>query len=219
MGEDSRATGVNGNQADNGASSSGAVYVFSRSGGIWTQQAYIKASNTAANDFFGSSLALAGDTLAVGVPWEGANDSGAVYVFYRSSAAWAQQAYLKASNPDVYDFFGRSVALDGDVLAVGAESEDSSVTGLGGNQADNSAADSGAAYVFRRSGQVWTQRAYLKASNTQAYDYFGCSLALSGGTLAVGAWGEDSLATGVGGSQADGPGGTTTDSGAVYLFR
>jgi len=232
VGEDSSAKGVGGSQA-NGASASGAAYVFSRSGTTWTQQAYIKASNTEAGDLFGCSLALDGDTLAVGANQEASNatgvngnqnndlasDSGAVYVFSRSGAAWAQQAYIKASNTEAYDKFGRSLALDGDILAVGATGEASNAHGVNGNQADNSMAISGAAYVFSRSGGAWTQRAYVKASNTQADDYFGYSVALSGGTLAVGAPYEDSLATGVGGSQADGPAGSSIDSGAVYLFR
>nr|WP_255216821.1 DUF4215 domain-containing protein [Pseudenhygromyxa sp. WMMC2535] len=232
--EDSNATGIGGNQADNSASSSGAVYVFARNGGAWTQQAYIKASNTDASDWFGHSVALSGDgnTLAVGAYLEDSNatgiggnqadnsadQSGAVYVFARNGGAWTQQAYVKASNTDAGDSFGYSVALsgDGDTLAVGAFYEDSNTTGIGGNQADNSANNSGAVYVFARNGGVWTQQAYVKASNTGAYDFFGYSVALSGdgNTLAVGAAFEDSNATGIGGNQAD----NSSQSGAVYVF-
>jgi FG-GAP repeat len=227
--EASNATGLNGNQADNSANVSGAAYVFTRSAGVWSQQAYVKASNTEAGDFFGYSLALSGDTLAVGAYGEDSNatgvggnqadnsasGSGAVYVFTRSAGVWSQQAYVKASNTGAGDSFGYSVALAGDTLAVGAWTEDSNATGVGGNQADNSAGDSGAVYVFTRSAGVWSQQAYLKASNTGASDSFGYSVALSGDSLAVGAYGEDSNATGVGGNQADN---SAIQSGAVYVF-
>jgi len=232
-GEDSAATGIGGNQADNTAFSAGAVYVFTRSGATWAQQAYLKASNTGADDQFGISVALSGDgnTLAVGATGEdsaatgiGGDEtdnstvrSGAVYVFSRSGATWTQQAYVKASNTGANDQFGISVALsgDGNTLAVGANGEDSAATGIGGNQADNTAPDAGAVYVFSRSGATWTQQAYVKASNTGADDQFGISVALSGdgNTLAVGATGEDSAATGIGGNQADN---TAFSSGAVY---
>jgi FG-GAP repeat/Divergent InlB B-repeat domain len=229
-GEASRATGVNGNQADNSAPNSGAVYVFTRTNGVWTQQAYLKASNTGAGDSFGFEIALSGDTLAVGAPGEASSatgvngkqadnsapNSGAVYVFTRTNGVWTQQAYIKASNTDANDFFGRSVALSADTLAVGAEGEASSATGVNGNQADNSAPNSGAVYVFTRTNGVWTQQAYLKASNTDAGDTFGqYEIALEGDTLAVGAPGESSSATGVNGNQADN---SAPNSGAVYVF-
>jgi hypothetical protein len=234
--EDSNATGIEGNQADNSADNSGAVYVFVRDGaGAWSQQVYVKASNTGEGDWFGTSVALSGDgnTLAVGAYWEDSNatgiggneaddsadNSGAVYVFARDGAgAWSQQAYVKASNTG--GFFGTSVALsgDGNTLAVGAWYEPSNATGIGGNQLNNSAPGAGAVYAFVRDGAgAWSQQAYVKASNTEAYDYFGWSVALSGdgNTLAVGAYWEDSNATGIGGNQA---GFGASDSGAVYVF-
>ncbi|HTN91120.1 MAG TPA: FG-GAP repeat protein, partial [Sorangium sp.] len=228
-GEDSGATGVNGNQASNTAPNSGAVYVFVRSGATWSQQAYLKASNAEAQDLFGHAVGLDGDTLVVGAPTEdsasttvngtqtnnGASQAGAAYVFLRTGTTWAQQAYLKASNTGAGDMFGSSVAISGNTVAVGATSEASSATGVNGAQADNSAAGSGAVYVFTRSGSTWTQQAYLKASNTGASDAFGTSVALSGSTLAVGATGEASSATGVNGAQADNG---AAGSGAVYVF-
>jgi acyl-[acyl carrier protein]--UDP-N-acetylglucosamine O-acyltransferase len=227
--EDSAATGVNGDQSSSAAFASGAVYVFTRSGGAWSQQAYLKASNTDAGDFFGSSVALSGNTLAVGVHQEAsaatgvngdqssnaAENSGAVYVFTRSGGAWSQQAYLKASNTGNSDFFGGSVALSDNTLAVGAYGENSNATGVNGDQSSNAASDSGAVYVFTRSGGAWSQQAYLKASNTDEHDYFGGSVALSGDTLAVGAFGEDSDATGVNGDQSPD---TEHFTGAVYVF-
>jgi hypothetical protein len=228
--EDSAAQPVGGDQDDNGAPDSGAVYVFRRTGTLWQQEAYLKASNTGAGDQFGCRVALSGDTLAVGAYLEDsgaqglsgdqddnrAPDSGAVYVFRRTGTAWQQEAYLKASNIGTGDHFGRSLALSGDTLAVGAYLEDSAAQGVGGSQGDDSAMDSGAAYVFRRTGTAWQQEAYFKASNTDVYDYFGWSVALSGDTIAVGAWLEDSAAPAVDGDQDDNG---APDSGAVYVFR
>jgi hypothetical protein len=230
FGEDSAAQGVGGDQQDNGATDSGAVYVFRRTGTTWRQEAYLKASNTGDGDNFGSDVALSGDTLAVGAYLEDsaapgvgddvdendATDSGAVYVFRRTGATWLLEAFLKASNTGAGDAFGDSVALSGDTLAVGALFEASEAKGVGGSQDDDSAPDSGAVYVFRRAGTAWLQEAYLKASNTGAGDWFGADTALSGDTLAVGAYREDSAARGVGGNQADDSG---SNSGAVYVFR
>lgn len=229
IGESSAATGINGNQSDNSASSSGAVYVFTRASNEWSQQAYLKASNTGASDFFGHSVALSGETLAIGAIKESSNatgvngnqsdntalESGAVYVFTRAGGVWSQQAYVKASNPGLSDQFGHSVALSGDMLAVGARNERSAAMGVNGDQTDNSASASGAVYVFTRTGAIWAQEAYLKASNTNAGDQFGYSVGLSGDTLAVGASEEDSAAVGVNGKQADNG---APASGAVYVF-
>jgi len=232
--EDSGATGVNGNQRDESAWDSGAVYVFVRSGGTWMQQAYLKASNTQSSDKFGFSIALSGDgnTLAVGATLEdsaargidgnqadnAAQSAGAVYVFVRAGTAWTQQAYIKASNADAGDQFGWAVALnhDGTTLAVGAQSEGSAATGVNGNQADNAAPDAGAAYVFVRRGAAWTQQAYIKAANAQGGDRFGFCLALSGDgdTLAVCGYDEDGGATGVNGPVDE----AAPGSGAAYVF-
>jgi hypothetical protein len=228
--ESSATTGVNGNQADNSALASGAAYVFARSGATWSQQAYLKASNTGAGDSFGSSVAIAGDTIVVGAFGEdsaatgvdgnqadnSAQNAGAAYVFVRSNGTWSQQAYLKASNTDAGDAFGWSVAIAGDTVVVGAIGERSGAPVVNGDQADNSAFDAGAAYVFVRSGTTWSQQAYLKASNTDPNDQFGASVALSDDTIVVGAPGEDSPATGVnGGNQAIN---IAFGAGAAYLF-
>lgn len=229
-GEASRATGMNGDQSDNNAAGSGAVYVYRWNGNTWIQETYLKASNTGAADSFGDSLSLSGNLLVVGAPGEASNakgvngnqaddsakSSGAVYVFRREGTQWIQEAYLKASNPEASDLFGYSVSLSGDTLAVGAPLEDSKATGSGGDQNDNGALSSGAVYVFKRSGTSWTQQAYLKASNTGADDRFGRAVSLSEDTLAVGAYGEDSKATGMNGDQSDN---STGDSGAVYMFQ
>jgi len=233
--EDSTATGIDGDQTSNAGLGSGAVYVFTRAAGVWSQQAYVKASNTGNNDSFGTAVALSADgaTLAVGASQENSNATGidgdqsndtlsragAVYVFTRAAGVWSQQAYVKASNTGDDDFFGTAVALsaDGATLAVGAIWERSSAVGIGGDQTDNAAARAGAVYVFTRAGTRWSQEAYVKASNTDAYDVFGYSFALSadGSMLAVGAYGEGSNATGVGGDQTAN---TLARAGAVYVF-
>lgn len=233
--EDSQATGVEGDQSNNDATESGAAYVFSRTDAGWSQQAYIKASNTAAGDEFGWSIALSGDgdTLAVGAYREDSNatgidgdqsnddakDSGAVYLFTRSGVDWAQQAYIKASNTDAGDRFGYrlSLAADGNRLAVGAYTEDSNATGINGADDNNLADGSGAVYLYTRNGGTWSQQSYLKASNAEEPDWFGGRLQLSGDgkTLAVGAYREDSNARGIDGDQNDN---SARDSGAVYVF-
>ena len=227
--EDSAATGINGDQADNSAPDSGAVYVFTRIGGVWSQQAYLKASTTEARDEFGFWVDLVDNTLVAGAPFEdsaatglngdqadnSAPNSGAAYVFTRTGEIWSQQAYLKASNTGANDVFGNHVAVDGDTLVVGAPFEDSAARGINGDQADNSAPDSGAAYIFTRTGGVWSQQAYLKASNTGANDKFGFHVALSGDTVLLPAFLEDSAATGINGNQSDD---SAPDSGAAYVF-
>jgi hypothetical protein len=229
--EDGSIAGINGTQ-DDLLADAGAVYVFTRSGTTWTQQAYVKASNPSLNDYFGTSVSVSsdGNTLAVGAQFEDGSiagiggtqddllaDAGAVYVFTRSGTVWTQQAYVKASNPTAGDRFGISVSVssDGNTLAVGANSEDGSSAGING--ADNdSFSGAGAAYVFTRSGTTWTQQAYVKASNPTASDYFGFSVSVSsdGNTLAVGAGSEDGSIAGIGGTQDD----LLNGAGAVYVF-
>ncbi|HYF61973.1 MAG TPA: integrin [Herpetosiphonaceae bacterium] len=200
LGEDSNASGSGGAQANNDAPDAGAVYVFVRTGAGWTQQAYLKASNAEAGDFFGANLDLSGDTLIVGADHEdsaaagvdgngadnGAPNAGAAYVFTRSAGAWTQQAYLKASNPDAEDWFGFSVAVDGNTAVVGAFYEDSNAAGINGDQADDSLENSGAAYVFERSNGVWSQTAYLKSNAPARGTIFGRRVGVSGATIVVG---------------------------------
>jgi hypothetical protein len=240
-GESSDGTGINGNQSDRSAPSAGAAYVFARTGTAWTQQAYVKASNTSTVEaYFGNAVALSsdGNTLAVGSSRESSDATGingnqsdksaayagAVYVFARTGTAWTQQAYVKASNttsnaPRGWAYFGTAVALssDGNTLAVGSPGESSDATGIDGNQSDVSASGAGAVYVFARTGATWTQLAYIKASNTRANSGFGDGVALSsdGTLLAVGSAGESSDATGVNGNQSDS---SASGAGAVYVF-
>ena len=228
--EDSNAVGVNGSETDNSESQAGAAYVFTRFGSLWTQQAYLKASNSDGGDRFGSALDLDRDTLVIGSAGESsgstgvngvqldesAPNAGAAYVFVRTAGVWAQQAYVKASNSGVDDLFGSALALHGDRLVVGAFREDSFATGVDGNQADDSAIDAGAAYVFERNGTTWSQLAYLKDSNTQAGDVFGGACAVFGDVVVCSAIDEASNATGANGDQFND---FAPQSGACYAFE
>lgn len=236
--EDSGETGVNGDASIGGANKSGAAYVFVHDGVDWTQQAFIKASNTETQDRFGEAVSISGDgnTLAVstvqedsaatGINGDQSNNeapgSGAVYVFTRTGSDWAQQAYLKASNTDSGDQFGGALSLsnNGDVLVVGALEEGSNAAGINGNEFDNTNIAAGAAFVFHRAGQEWTQHAYLKATNTDTGDRFGNAVSLSGDgeTLAVAARGEDGNATGTQASVEEQANNSTSGRGVVYLY-
>jgi len=227
--EASAATGIDGDASDDTAPDAGAVWVFVRTAGSWSQQAYLKGSNAEGGDYFGWSVAICGDTIVVGAPYEGSAAagvggdqtsnalprSGAAYVFVRSGATWSQEAYLKASNPDAPDEFGQSVAISNDTIIVGARNEASSATGVNGDENDDSSLGAGAAYVFVRSGTVWSQQAYLKASNADVGDRFGSAVDVSEDTVVVGAINEASSATGVDGAEADN---SAQFAGAAYVF-
>jgi len=191
IGERSNAAGIDGNAGDNSLTGAGAAYVFVRTGSTWTQQAYVKASNTEANDSFGYTVALSGDgdTLAVcgygessaatGIDGDQTDNSvqqsGAVYVFARAGTGWSQQAYLKASTTLTVHFgFALALPLDGSTLAVSTPDESNGT---------------GAAYVFNRAGTTWRQQAKVMASNAEVSDDFGSAVSLAGdgNTLAVGA--------------------------------
>jgi hypothetical protein len=151
----------------------GAAYVFVRSDdGTWSEQAELTASDGVPGDAFGISVAIDGNTVAVGASQHG--DHGAAYLFERDGdGRWIQQAELTAPNGGA---FGFSVAVSGSKVVVGAD-----IQMVGSNSAQ------GAAYVFAQNGSTWGQQAELIASDGAEYDYFGRSLAISGGTAVVGA--------------------------------
>lgn len=156
----------------------GSIYVYSRSGTSWTLQQKITAVDGAANDYFGRALAIAGDTIVVGASSADLTtniDQGAAYVYFRTGTSWAQQAKLTASDGLGLDYFGDSVAINGDSIIVGA-SEDT--TGANTQQ--------GSAYVYTRSGASWTQQAKLVAGDGTPFDYFGFSVSIDANTAAVG---------------------------------
>ena len=163
------------------AADAGAAYVFTGSGNSWVQQAYLKAANAGAGDKFGGSVGISGDTIIVGARYEASSQvgvnpnpsqddnftyaAGAAYIFQRSGSTWSQQARLKASNTthppaEAGDEFGTSVAIDGHTVVVGAPNEDG--FGRGRGDYDNGETDAGAAYVFSRTGNSWSQINYLK---------------------------------------------------------
>jgi len=159
--------------------SQGAAYVFAESGGTWSQQAELTASDGSASDQFGTSSALSGSTMVVGAPDHevGSNYSqGAAYVFVESVGTWSQQAELSASDGAPYDNFALSLALSGSTMVVGAPDHK-----VGSNNSQ------GAVYVFGESGGTWSQQSELTASHGAAGDQFGRSVALSGSTVVVGA--------------------------------
>lgn len=209
---------------DDLAVDSGAVHVFTRGKGDWSQVTELGSSNADPGDRFGSSVALsaAGDILAVGATGEASSKlkipsdnvlggAGAVYVYTADAGGWVDEQYLKPGNPGMDDHFGSSVAISGDgtTLVVGAIFED----GPG-----EASANAGAAYVFERERSSWEQRAYLRASNSEAGIGFGGIVALSqtGDLLAVGASKERGGAAGVDGNQSDT---SLKSSGAVYVFE
>ncbi|MBN1511939.1 MAG: thrombospondin type 3 repeat-containing protein [Phycisphaerae bacterium] len=176
----------------------GSAYVYTLLGGRWVEQVKLIAPDAAGGDNFGWSVALQGDTAIIGAPLHshsGLTGAGAVYVYVRSAGTWEPRAMLTASDAAPVDMFGRSVAVDGDLLVVGANGD------------DDAGQDSGSAYVFVRSGADWMQEAKLCASDGTGSDYFGYSVALSGDTALIGAY-RDGTETGAAYvfTRSDGPG-------------
>ncbi|MBM9502708.1 FG-GAP repeat protein [Leptospira sp. 201903071] len=225
--------------SDNSADSSGAVYVYKRTNGIWEQEAYLKASNAETGDWFGYSVAISGDTIVVGAYFESSNQTsvtngapasadntaggaGAAYVYHRTGTTWTEEAYLKASNAEAGDSFGYSVAINGDTIVVGAIGEASNqitITNGAVASADNSAVGAGAVYVYKRTGTNWAEEAYLKASNAEAGDSFGFGVAVNGDTIAVGAIGEASNQITITNGNTSSADNTAWSAGAVYVYN
>ena len=173
----------------------GSAYIFVHSGNSWTQQAKLIAGDGAAHDNFGRSVAIDGDTAIVGTTGDvGSSDNqGKAYVFVRSGTGWTQQAMLTADDGTAQDFFGTSVAISGNTVVIGANFDD-----VGAN------ADQGSAYIFVRSESRWSQQAKLTADSGAAFDNLGNCVAISGGTVIVGAYFAD-----VGGN---------ANQGSAYIF-
>lgn len=230
--EDSAVAGIDGDPTSNASNNTGAVYIFRRIGAAWIQEAYIKPDVIGLGDQFGRALGLDADTLVVAAATEdgsssgvdgdpldnGTTSSGAAYVFRRTAGVWAQEAYLKSSAPGPFDRFGYSVAVQGDRVVIGSDQEDSAGTGTSDDLSapspfNDDAPNSGAAFVYSRTGSTWSFEAYLKASNTDAEDWFGRDVAIYGDTIFVGAMGEDSN------SPSNPSDNSTMDSGAAYVFE
>jgi hypothetical protein len=163
------------------AGSSGAAYVFVRNGAVWAKQQKLVGSDAAGGDLLGVSVAVSGDTVVAGAeaadcPVTGL-DCGAAYVFVRNGGVWTEQQKLVASDTAASDFFGRSVALSGEIVVVGAFWDDCLVAGL----------NCGSAYVFARNGMAWAEQQKLVASDQGFGDNFGTAVAVSGHTAVAGA--------------------------------
>jgi len=154
----------------------GSAYVFIRSGSTWTQQGKLTASDGAALDSFGTSVAIFGDSIVVGT----SGNPGSAYVFTRSGGTWTEQQKLTASDGAAGDYFAYSVAISGDTVVAGASYDD-----IGANS------EQGSAYVFTRSGSTWTEQQKLTASDGAAGDFFGYSVAIAGDTIVVAASDDD----------------------------
>ena len=213
----------------------------------WEEKTILRASNAESGDYFGYTVAISGETIAVGAYGEASNATtidnddgsptatvngfsyaGAVYVYKKNTSGnWVQDAYLKPTNMDTSDHFAINLAISNDIIVVGAYQEDNSLTTI--NNTDNcsitqtdTASSSGAVYVFKKDGSGnWIQDAYLKASNAASQDYFGSAVAISGDTIVVGAYGEDSSSTSIDNDDGDPTTDTNglTDPGAAYVYK
>ena len=170
---------VGAHQNDDNGTNSGSAYVFTHSGATWTEQAKLLASDGGADDEFGISVAIAGDTIVVGGDDDSGSSSGSAYVYTRTGTTWTEQAKLTASDGAAGDEFGHSVAVVGETIVVGARLDDDNGT------------NSGSAYVFTGTGTAWTEQAKLTASDGAAFDEFGTSVAIAGDNIVVGAYRDD----------------------------
>ena len=163
---------------DDNGTSSGSVYLFSRSGDSWVETAKLTASDGRAFDVFGYSVAIDADTVAIGAT-QFRDGAGSAYVFSRYGDSWVETVKLIAPDGAVHDGFGSSIAVAGDTVMVGAPRDDDKGT------------SSGSVYLFVASGGRWVEEAKRTASDGAAYDRFGWSVAADGGTVAIGAFGGD----------------------------
>lgn len=170
---------------DNGGTDKGSVYVFTRTGSVWTQQAMLTSSDGGSNDYFGNSVAISGDGTRIIVgsllnDSSGLTDAGAAYVF-KFTSSWVQEIKLVPSDGAIGDNFGFSVAInnDGTRAAIGSYYAQ-----------PGSLYRAGAVYVFFKDGSdVWSQEAKLVASDKAINDQFGYSVSISddGSQISIGA--------------------------------
>jgi nucleoside-specific outer membrane channel protein Tsx len=159
-----------------GGDHSGSAYIFVRDDDGWSELVKLTAEDAVANDEFGTSVSVSGDTAIIGAfghDGVGSN-SGSAYVFHRDEDGWSQQAKLTAKDAATSDVFGISVSLSGDTAIIGAYRD------------DDQALNSGSAYVFHREGDRWSQQAKLTASDATTSASFGYSVAVSGDVVIVG---------------------------------
>lgn len=222
--QDTLAIGANQYSYDASGSSSvpysGAVYVFTRSGGVWTQQQRVVASGSnsrVSDDYFGAAVSVYQNTLVVGSPGQDydsngdnyVDGAGAIFVFTRSGGVWSQEQKIVATGTNsrmMFDGFGSSVALDQETLVAGAPAQDYNATGSG------EVLEAGAAYVFIRSAGVWSLQQKLIATGTNARsadDSFGGSVKIYADTVAISSINQDYDELG------NSP---LSNAGAIYVF-
>jgi hypothetical protein len=172
----------------------GSVYIFRYDGSSWVEEAKLTASDADTSDHFGWSVAVEGDVVIAGAyaDDDSGSESGSAYVFRYDGLSWIEDEKLVASDADTSDYFGRSVAVSGDVVIIGAEGNDGRIT------------DTGSAYVFRYDGTMWIEEAKLYALDGRADDLFGSSVSLSGDVAIIGSYRNIFLGT---------------ESGQTYLFH
>lgn len=192
---------------------SGSAYIFFRGSlGTWKQSAKINASDKAAGDEFGNSVAISGDYAIVGAMLEDhnatggstLNSAGSAYIFKRNGSTWTQAKKIVASDREASDKFGVSVSISGDYAIVGAYNEDQDKAG------GNTLSDAGSAYIFRNTAGNWTQANKIVSSDRGAFDLFGFSVAISGDYVIAGAYSEDENQTG---------GNNLASAGSCYVFK
>lgn len=176
----------------------GSAYIFRFDGSMWVEEQKLLASDYAYWDEFGFSVAISGDIAVIGAIRSDDNDpnSGSAYIFRFDGSSWVEEQKLLVSDSATEDHFGNSVAISGNTAVVGAYLHDSP-------------SNSGVAYVFRFDGSKWVEEQKLLALDTTYADHLGSSVAISGDTIVVGAYGDDN---------AD-PGNIYCNSGSAYVFR
>ena len=184
--------GVPEDDTDNGRDA-GSVQVFFRSETGWVQHQKLHASDADSGDEFGTTLAMSGDYAIVGAPRkdDAGRNSGTVYIFTRQGTEWVEQAKLVAPDARAGDYFGISVAIDGDTVLVG------------GHRINKPTADAGSVYVFERLGNSWLLTAHLTAPDATKFAYFGFSVGINANTAIIGAIRDDEAGL---------------DAGAAYVF-
>jgi len=191
---------ISGNYALVGApydDNKGSSYIFHFDGSNWAEQSKLIASDGAARDLFGHSVSIFGDFALVGAYQDDENgaSAGSAYIFRNNGAQWVEQAKLLASDGQPYDFFGYSVSLSGDYALVGAVVD------------QVNRADAGSAYIFHYNGSNWVEQTKLLASDGAIFDYFGCSVSISGDRALVGA------------ALDDNDDGDEIDVGSAYIYE
>lgn len=175
---------------DENGSNSGAAYIFYYNDTNWNQQAKLLASDGTDLDLFGKSVSISGNYVVIGATGndDDGSGSGSAYIFSRSDTTWKEQAKLTASDAATENSFGCSSSISGDYAVIGALGNDENGT------------HAGAAYIFHKSGEIWSQQAKLLASDGVAHDVFGKSVAIFGDYALIGA-------------------GKVDDNGVCYIFK